>query len=108
MATAGVAEAAREADIQADLETASADALRLNVPLKVLRPNNPAVASLYPRRLTLIRPDQHVAWAGEGWPSWEEFDVFLMATGRLPCLSRVEQAAVSSSSTAVTALQVRP
>jgi hypothetical protein len=27
------------------------------------------VASLYPTRFTLLRPDQHVAWRGDAWPA---------------------------------------
>jgi hypothetical protein len=39
------------------------------VPLKPLQPREGSVASLYPTRFTLIRPDQHVAWRGDAWPA---------------------------------------
>ncbi len=68
----------------ASLEAATLDAVRLGVPLKVLQLDNPALPSLYNRRLTLIRPDQHIAWAGETWPAAEDFDVLMMATGQGP------------------------
>lgn len=51
------------------------------VPLKVLAPNEPGVAELYPRRYTLIRPDQHVAWRGDAWPH-ATVALFEQVTGR--------------------------
>jgi len=36
------------------------------VPLTVLRPGDPTLGRLYGARLVLVRPDQHVAWRGEG------------------------------------------
>ena len=69
---------------QASLQSALRDAARLGVPLKTLRCDNPAVPSLYLRRLTLIRPDQHIAWADDAWPEREDFDVLAMATGQKP------------------------
>lgn len=68
----------------ASLEAATRDAARLGVPLKVLQLDNPALPSLYNRRLTLIRPDQHIAWTGDVWPAAEDFDVLAMATGQGP------------------------
>ena len=50
----------------------------------MLQSDNPAVGTLYLRQLTLIRPDQHIAWAGDSWPAREDFDVLAMATGQLP------------------------
>ena len=67
---------------EAAIASAEADAQRLGVPLQVLRPKAPAIAALYPRRLTLIRPDQHVAWAGDVWPDAGVLAVLSMATGR--------------------------
>ena len=49
---------------------------------KVVRSGNPAVACLYLRRLTLIRPDQLIAWTGDVWPACDAFDVLAMATGQ--------------------------
>ncbi|MES2280801.1 MAG: FAD-dependent monooxygenase [Pseudomonadota bacterium] len=68
----------------ASLEAAARDAARLAVPLKVLQLDNPALPALYNRRLTLIRPDQHIAWAGDVWPAAEDVDVLAMATGQGP------------------------
>ncbi|MES2510246.1 MAG: FAD-dependent monooxygenase [Pseudomonadota bacterium] len=69
---------------EACVQAAQRDAAALGVPLTVLRCDNPAVMGLYQRRLTLIRPDQHVAWTGDAWPARENFDVFVMATGQQP------------------------
>ena len=71
---------AGEAFIQATVR----DAARLGVPLKVLPSDNPALGALYKHRLTLIRPDQHIAWAADAWPSAQDFDVLAMATGQRP------------------------
>ena len=38
------------------------------VPFTVHRIDNPAAASLYARKLVLVRPDGHVAWRGEATP----------------------------------------
>ena len=45
------------------------DAARCGIPLAVIRPTEGGVAALYPKRHTLIRPDQHVAWRGDDWPA---------------------------------------
>ena len=66
---------------QADIDAALAQAQRLRVPLKLLQPDNPAISSLYPRCLTLIRPDQHVGWAGDVWPGAADLGVFALVTG---------------------------
>lgn len=50
------------------------------VPLTVLQPGEAGVQSLYPTRLTLIRPDQHIAWRGNAWPAMT-VDVFGRACG---------------------------
>ncbi|MDH4053034.1 MAG: FAD-dependent monooxygenase [Rubrivivax sp.] len=52
-----------------DVDAALADAAACGVPLTVLRPAEPGVASLYQAGLTLVRPDQHVAWRGHAWPA---------------------------------------
>ena len=72
------------------VQAASDDASRLGVPLKILRSDNPGVANLYSRQLTLIRPDQHIAWAGDSWPNCADTDVFSMATGRRPQALSIE------------------
>ena len=66
------------------VQAAVRDAARLGVPLKVLQSDNPALPGLYQRSMTLIRPDQHVAWAGDAWPDPLDFDVLAMATGQRP------------------------
>lgn len=60
------------------------DAAALNVPFILLPCDNPAVCALYPRRLTLVRPDQRIAWSGDTWPERDDFDVLAMATGQMP------------------------
>ena len=64
------------------LDAARRDAQALRIPLTTLAADNPAVTVLYPRKLTLIRPDQHIAWAGDTWPERGDFDVLAMATGQ--------------------------
>jgi hypothetical protein len=54
-------EAGLEARVRQQAEAAG-------VPVKILREPAPSVAQLYQARLTLIRPDQHVAWRGDAWP----------------------------------------
>ena len=51
------------------LDAAVTQAAAAGVPLTLLQPSEPAIASLYPTRYTLIRPDQHVAWRGDAWPA---------------------------------------
>jgi hypothetical protein len=36
------------------------------MPLAVLRLDDPEYAAVYGRGLLLVRPDQHVAWRGDG------------------------------------------
>jgi 2-polyprenyl-6-methoxyphenol hydroxylase-like FAD-dependent oxidoreductase len=43
-------------------------AARRSVPLTVIDVDTPDARSLYTRKLTLIRPDQHVAWRGDEEP----------------------------------------
>lgn len=51
------------------VDQARLQARHAGVPLKVLQPHEGGIAELYPTRFTLIRPDQHVAWRGNAWPS---------------------------------------
>ena len=53
----------------AAVDQARLQAGKVSVPLKVLQPHEAGIAELYPSRFTLIRPDQHVAWRGNAWPS---------------------------------------
>ncbi len=73
----------RQGTSDAAFSAAMRDASRLGVPFKVLHIDNPAVVSLYDEPLTLIRPDQHIAWAGTTWPTHAGFDVLAMATGQI-------------------------
>ncbi|MES1976810.1 MAG: FAD-dependent monooxygenase [Pseudomonadota bacterium] len=68
----------------ASIQQAMRDAHRWGVPCTVCKSDNPAVTGLYRRRLTLVRPDQHIAWAGDTWPDAHELDVFSMVTGQSP------------------------
>ncbi len=72
----------RPAEDHGDIDAAVLHAERQGVPFSVLRLDNPAVNCLYEHRLTLIRPDQHIAWVGNKWPKSSELDVFAMVTGR--------------------------
>lgn len=56
-------------DASADTETLERAAATRNVPLKVLRLDNADARALYERALTLIRPDQHIAWRGDTLPA---------------------------------------
>lgn len=63
----------------ADIAAAETDAAERNIPLTVLRLDDPAFISLYDAGLALVRPDQHVAWRGDAWPGGRVFDA---VTGR--------------------------
>ncbi|QBM75140.1 FAD-dependent oxidoreductase [Sphingomonas sp. AAP5] len=52
---------------QSEIDKALADSLDLGIPLAVVRPDGVPVRTLYDAGLTLVRPDQHVAWRGESW-----------------------------------------
>ena len=67
---------------EASVQAVARDAQCMGVPLTVLHSDNPAVSCLYRHGLTLIRPDQHIAWSGDEWPQREDLDVFAMAIGR--------------------------
>ncbi|MES2510200.1 MAG: FAD-dependent monooxygenase [Pseudomonadota bacterium] len=66
---------------QACILSAQREAIAKRVPLKVVELDNPALPGLYKKTLTLIRPDQHIAWIGNTWPQVAELDVLSMATG---------------------------
>ena len=57
---------APEADDR-QVNLAVSDAEALGVPLQVVRPKNIPILDLYQAELTLVRPDQHVAWRGDLW-----------------------------------------
>lgn len=45
------------------------DAQREGMPLNVVAPADVDIDELYAAPLTLVRPDQHVAWRGASWPA---------------------------------------
>ena len=57
---------ARDAD-EFEVGKAVADANVLRVPLVMVRPEGVDVVALYGAPITLVRPDQHVAWRGARW-----------------------------------------
>ena len=58
------------------------EARRRRVPVKHLALDDPAVRACWERELVLVRPDQHVAWRGDGVPQdWET--VLDRVTGRV-------------------------
>jgi len=67
-------------------------AARRDVPLALIEVDTPEAHALYTRKLTLIRPDQHVAWRADEEPSaaLELIDHVRGAgepsTGKLGCL----------------------
>ncbi len=51
---------------EAQVALAAQEAQVLGAPFEIIRPA-PAIADLYEADLTLVRPDQHVAWRGQRW-----------------------------------------
>ncbi|MDB5579242.1 MAG: putative FAD-monooxygenase [Bradyrhizobium sp.] len=62
-----------------NIAAARRDAERSGVPLAVVERSDPALRALYKVALTLIRPDQHIAWRGQHWPG---NDLLAIVTGR--------------------------
>jgi len=50
----------------AQVSLAAAQARELGAPFEIVRPGR-AITDLYEADLTLVRPDQHVAWRGDRW-----------------------------------------
>ena len=71
-----------------DIERARKEAAANAVPLKILELTEPALLELYQQPLILIRPDQHVAWRGDNWPT---DGVLRQVTGR--SVEKVDQPA---------------
>lgn len=67
---------AQDAD-PSEVAKARDEALALGVPLTLVEPAGVNVRELYGAALTLVRPDQHVAWRGDTW-----LDVLKQAIGR--------------------------
>lgn len=57
---------AHDADMS-HVEAAERDARHRGMPLEIVRPRAVDVRTLFGARLTLVRPDQHVAWRGDHW-----------------------------------------
>jgi len=53
----------------AAMQSAQDAAQHARVPLTLLQPKERVLEQLYGARLTLVRPDQHVAWRGDEWPA---------------------------------------
>ena len=49
----------------ADVKAMQNAAAKLNIPLQILAPDHPSLATLYAARFALVRPDQHIAWRGD-------------------------------------------
>ena len=58
-------------DAEADVAAARDEAAATGTPLTVVEHHDPAACALYGASLVLIRPDQHVAWRGDAWPTGE-------------------------------------
>ena len=52
-----------------DISLAQEEASQTHTPLKLLHIPSQSLRDLYNATRVLIRPDQHVAWRGEKWPS---------------------------------------
>jgi hypothetical protein len=63
----GFALVAAEAADGAEIRKAVDQAETLGIPLTVVRPREAPVEELYRALLTLVRPDQHIAWRGARW-----------------------------------------
>ena len=55
-------------DPQADTASLVEAARRRGLPLHVVDVEAEGARELYPHRLALVRPDQHIAWRGDGCP----------------------------------------
>lgn len=64
---------------KAELARFQDDAEKLGIPLRVIRINSEQAAGRYFTPLTLVRPDQYVAWSGLAWCQ----DILLAASGRM-------------------------
>ncbi|WP_395336372.1 FAD-dependent oxidoreductase [Novosphingobium sp. BL-8H] len=52
---------------ETEVSKAVSQAAEMGAPLTVVRPEGVPVAELYQADLSLVRPDQHVAWRGRDW-----------------------------------------
>lgn len=58
-----------DGESQANIERARAEAAAMTTPLEIVVLADPELRELYGASLALIRPDQHVAWRGDTWPT---------------------------------------
>ena len=56
-----------QAPLESDILAAQAEANERGIPLTILTLPREVTPDLYPCALTLVRPDQHVAWRGNAW-----------------------------------------
>lgn len=56
------------AEAELDFSAFQLEAERRSIPLEIVAVEPGALAAIYPYRLTLIRPDQHIAWTGSQLP----------------------------------------
>jgi 2-polyprenyl-6-methoxyphenol hydroxylase-like FAD-dependent oxidoreductase len=74
----------------ADIAAAKAEADASGTPFSLVVVEDASMLALYEQPLTLIRPDQHVAWRGSTWPA---NGLFARVTGRTAVQVRASQAA---------------
>ena len=74
----------------ADIVAAKAEADATKTPLSIVSFEDDDLLGLYEQPLALIRPDQHVAWRGSGWPA---DGLFGLVTGRANVTLAATQAA---------------
>ena len=65
---------------QSGAAAARAEAAATDTPLAIVELDDAALLTLYGAALALIRPDQHVAWRGDDWPT--DGDLLNRLTGR--------------------------
>lgn len=80
-----------EAELDADV--IMRQAASLDIPLTLVRTDEPRLTSLYEASLVLIRPDQHVAWRSHKSPA-DVAALLLQISGRGPSTSTDEATAV--------------
>ena len=75
-----------------DIEACAAEARRMGCELSIVHLTRDEAADLYPARLTLVRPDQHVVWRGESWTSGVLDKALGWRAAQAPGLSGAKQA----------------
>ena len=77
-------------DPSVDASGIAAAAARRGMPLTVLDIDDAEAAALYERKLTLVRPDRHVAWRADAAPSDPLELIDLLRGARIVSRSRAE------------------